>query len=310
MMGLRQFAGTIGGVDFEELPGSPRITVNSDGMTAVRMLRILWSDQWAFIEAMTDKRQQTIASSPTTFDYPGFPGSWSNLSYMSKLQVDDIEIKPAFDGNQEGITVDASNNNIGAYDLAEVTITYRLYDKPSRRAVWTTRTNAVRPSRIWKFTSGQANGDPANPTKYLPDQEIMIPIYPFEWDRGIDDNASILNLSKAEEKVGLINSDSVNIGFGRESKRYPKNSLLFASFEVENVFRYAKADHAIVYRFIVAPAYLDNPDDFDNTDLNPWEFAYSAMDNSYIPIENQVDPDTPLFNEADFEPLFPWGSAV
>ena len=186
-----------------------------------------------------------------------------------------------------------------------------MYSDPRRRAIITTRTTATRVTQTWKLALGENLDYPVNPSRHLPAQEIMIPIEPYEWSDGIPKNAQIMNLEAAEKRIGKTNSDIIQIGFGRKVKTYPVNTLLFVSYEMENVWRYARYDHQIVYRFIVAPAYLANTSfDFNVLGISPFNFEYSSLDGAYMPIKNNINKDATLYQSTDFESLFPWGATI
>jgi len=308
----------VGNKSVEELIGSPNINVTSDGTKAVRTLRVAYADLWDVIDALTDKRQQLQTPDRERADFPGasskgFQGSWANGQYFTKLQVSDIEVKPAWDGNQENITVDSTLQDLGKYDKYEMTVTYSLYTEPKRRATWSTRTNAIRQGGDWAFAEGDAETDPANPMKYLPSQEIMIPVYSYEWRDDIGDNASILNLSAANARVGSVNSDKITIYFGRNKLEFPAGVLLFDSFEVENVTKYMRAEHEIYYRLIVAPAYLYEPSLYTGTnptnDGGAWNYEWSLKDGDFKHIQYSSDVSRKLFTSSAFANLFPWGAS-
>lgn len=117
-------------IAFEELEGSPRLRVNDQGTTAVRMFRVGWTDWQDFVRALVGTFR--VLGGATHFVPPiEFPG-------LPNLVVSDVQIEPLDPDNPDGtggVTLGARTN---AYPDggAKVTATYRtMFDEfsPARR---------------------------------------------------------------------------------------------------------------------------------------------------------------------------------
>lgn len=108
-----------GGIQFEELEGSPRIRGDSQGITAVRMFRVDWGDYTAFVGELAGLYRNIAGS--IVFDRPlPFPGG------NTDLLVDEVEVEP-FDGsNPIGTSILSLTQGLPSYSNgAKVTATYR-----------------------------------------------------------------------------------------------------------------------------------------------------------------------------------------
>ncbi|HEY4309846.1 MAG TPA: hypothetical protein VGN12_10380 [Pirellulales bacterium] len=114
-------------VAFEELAGSPRIRVNEQGTSAVRVFRVAWTDWQEFVRALIGTFR--VLGLATQFVPPiEFPG-------LPNLIVTDVQVEPFDPDNPDG----ATDINLGAFTNtytgggAKVTATYRtMFDEFSR----------------------------------------------------------------------------------------------------------------------------------------------------------------------------------
>jgi len=302
-------AGIIGGVSFEEMPGSPAISGKDNGMVATRHLRIAWSDIWTLYAALTDRTAIENTNSVSVADFPGYPGYWTDSNaFKTRLVVSDIEIDPSHDGRVKDITVD--NDDMGSYGKADVILTYTTYTEPKRRAFWSTRTSAVNVRGYTFDDSGKiADGESTNPLKHIPDQEIVVSILTEELNPGIPKEASIAEMIWPKLALGSSNSDRVTFWFGDQAKVFPKFTLMLVSYESTPTLRFGKQYQEIIYRFIVAPAYLyivDGPfvgttETFPiNGSNDAWQYGFSPQDNTFIKMDKSPVSSLPFYH------LFPW----
>jgi len=176
-------------VAFEELEGSPRIRVNEQGTTAVRVFRVAWDDWQDFVRDLIGTFR--VLGLATQFVPPiQFPG-------LPNLIVGDVQVEPFDAGNPDGaagITLGAYTNSYSAGG-AKVTATYRTMldeQSPSRRDLpnvpngtfltysadlGSQRTSI--PGRTWHWSSSTERvSDDINPGVLLPSG-----IFTLRWQR-------------------------------------------------------------------------------------------------------------------------------
>jgi len=313
------YAGTIGGVNYNEYAGSVSISVTESGIVARRRITIDWSDIWTLYAALIAR---PINKTPKTdlYDFPTWPGKYATSDiipnsekYKTRLVVSDFSYEPSFAGRQPGISADESNSGIASYDKADVILTYTTYTEPKRRSSFITRTSAVRVGSGYVFDDSgkEANGDQTSAIKNIPEQEIITPIWSEEIDENIPEQLSAADLAWAINAVGNSNSDKVSFWLGDNRMQFPTKTLMLASFEVNPVTRFGRQSKEIVYRFIIAPAYLyivDGPlygtetttFPLNNNQNDAWQYSFSEEDNTFVKMSKSPIDSVP------FAPLFPW----
>lgn len=106
-------------IPFEELQGSPRIALSSDGAIAVRKLIVPW-DQWDTLAAELYGYARDVAGSIALVEPLPFPGERPNLI------VDEIEVEPFEPSSPDGRDVVTLTSGVNRYAAgALLTITYR-----------------------------------------------------------------------------------------------------------------------------------------------------------------------------------------
>lgn len=107
------------GISFEELENSPRIRGDSQGITAVRMFKVDWSDYQAFVGELAGLYQNIAGS--IVFGKPlQFPGG------NTDLLVDEVEVEPFEGSSPVGTSIVNLTQGCSTYSTgAKVTATYR-----------------------------------------------------------------------------------------------------------------------------------------------------------------------------------------
>jgi len=177
-------------VAFEELEGSPRIRVNEQGTTAVRVFRVAWHDWQDFVRTLIGTFR--VLGLATHFVPPiEFPG-------LPSLIVSDVQVEPFDPDNPDGsagVTLGAFTNSYPDGG-ARVTATYRtMFDEisPSRNDLphvpdgtfltYTADLGSERmaiPGRAWRWagTSSERVADDINPGVLVPNG-----VFTLRWQR-------------------------------------------------------------------------------------------------------------------------------
>ena len=104
---------------FEELEGSPRISITADGVLAVRKLLAPW-DQWDALAEELFGVVHDVAGSIVLVEPLPFPGHCPNLT------VESIDVEPLDPGNPDGRDVTTLTSGANRYaGGALLTVTYR-----------------------------------------------------------------------------------------------------------------------------------------------------------------------------------------
>jgi hypothetical protein len=164
-------------VDFEELEGSPKISVSRRGMSGVRVFKINWSDWpdflgelWGYWVAVGGQSTYTPAAS-----FYGLPGMWP-----SDIQVDPFQPDSPLESS---ISLAGSQAN---YNYARVTVTYKPFPVSDRRmpqvpnGTFLIATGDVAaqymalPGRTWKWPDGTTVEDDFTPGILIPEESINL----------------------------------------------------------------------------------------------------------------------------------------
>ena len=323
---MSENAGTIGGVSFWELPGSPDFNITDDDASATRMLRVSWDDVDTLISKLTtvpfSSNTQLSLSSSTSIYHP-----WgTDVLTRVPLMVKSINVKPAWNGRQANIAADTRQDEgyIATYGKADVTITYGLEVQDKYRSTWEMGASFTQSGGQFSYAATDVNDmNPSLDEEQIgnavqivrPEPEITTRIRISEVSIP-DENAGklrdIANLVAAERAIGTINSDTVIFYFGAARKSFPAGQVLFYSWEVEPSIRFGKRTHEVVYHFkIFWPPYKNfgiglQGDDNDATDhgqILTWNYEHypeGTPPNDYRLV-------TPVkYQSSDFRLLFPW----
>ncbi len=175
-------------VSFEELEGSPRIRINEQGVTAVRLFHVAWSDWQEFARELIGTFR--VVGLATQFVPPiEFPG-------LPNLIVADLNVEPFDPANPSGDVGVSLGSATNAYLAggAKVTATYRtLFDEDSRSRkdlpkvpdgtllTYTADLGSERmavPGRSWRWSDGSRVADDVNPGLHVPSG-----VYTLRWQR-------------------------------------------------------------------------------------------------------------------------------
>jgi len=255
--------GTIGGVSYWELPGSPRIEYSEFDVRADRVFRIAWSDQQAFIDALTETPFTVSPALPiANYQYPSFPGNWANRrdnKYMTKLVVKSVSVEPAHDGRQQGITTASAsgsgNNQIASYTDAWVTVIYGIEIRDKHRSELITNPTS---KRTYGYTYQQDNEQALDVDEMFYNQEVVTRIRATELTDSSHDK-SIYELAQPNLALRKLNLNNINLFFPFGSKLFFAKQLLFTNYEVMPMVRFGKLTFELVYRFMLPPGYYDDP---------------------------------------------------
>jgi len=310
-------SGTIAGKSFWELPGSPTMDVGEDDCAGTRIMYVAWAD----VNAILFDLNQSIIDRPvsngnTDSSLSIWPGSYGLTdSWQTKLAVKNVNVSPAWDGNQKNITVDSDST--GSYDYALLTITYGLETEPRMRTLFTTRTKKRKIPTGYTFGSGLAEGDDAPVELLFPSQDIQTFIRTSDLNPDIPREQLIRNLEVIEFSVGTMSSGDMTLYHGGVPTTFPKNTVQFDSWEMRTTTRFGKLEDTIMYRFVVSEAYLfDRAGDaaygqHPYNNQNGFNRVWSLEDLDYIPLTEQAYnyPRNSLNQTINLNQLFPasWG---
>src|SRR5437870_5426429 len=112
---------TAKGISFEELEGSPVISVNNQGVSAARTFKVALDDYIAFCQEIIGVYQKIGSSvrSLPTIGVPGLPAT---------LLADDIRVEPFDPSKPDGSAITTIGNATNRYDNgAKITVVYKQH---------------------------------------------------------------------------------------------------------------------------------------------------------------------------------------
>jgi hypothetical protein len=288
------------GIQFEELDGSPRITINQQGVLATRSFKVGWTDWQNFAKELIGIWR--IIGAATQFVSPiAFPG-------LPNLIVSEVHVEPfqpdSPDGNA-GVTLGAATNSYAAGG-AKVTAQYRTqFDLNNRDRddlpqvpdgtflVYSAELAAevlTIPGRTFEWV-GTA------PAEMLPDDlnpGILIPSGDFtlDWQRVLQPPWTVIRGTR-----GKVNS-SVFLGA-------PAGCVLFLGAQVTRQFQFIEDGGfwQVEYRF------SENTKELSTGAKVGWNYFYKetpVAGEHWVEVRDQSGR-TPYL-AADFTPLFSFGT--
>ncbi|MCH8047500.1 MAG: hypothetical protein IID44_27715 [Planctomycetes bacterium] len=178
-------------IAFEELEGSPVVTITPQGTTAVRTFRVAWSD-WQDFAHLLVGRYRAVSCSFVFVRPMEFPE-------MPNLVVSDLKVEPFDPQNPDGSDVTTITRGTNTYPDAgaKVTATYKtLFDADNQSRAdlpgvptgtyltYTAELGAeyqTIPGRIWNWVG--AAGNPQLPPDINPGLLIPTGTYRLKWHR-------------------------------------------------------------------------------------------------------------------------------
>jgi|GEM_PF-7016151 len=282
-------ATTSGGINFEELEGSPKINISSQGIVATRRFLL------AFAAELIGLYRNVGGSVQVSLAMP-FPGPRANL------RVDTIDVEPFDPGNPNGADVLTLTSGVNRYAAAVVTAVYReQYDNsahpnfpavpPGTYVTYSAHLGAeyfTVPGRTWRWT---ASG------KDLPDDlpvGILDPVghYTLTWHNVLGPPWSAIRSLRGKVNGGAFMGA-------------PAGCLLFLGARSQTSFG-ANQDQAIwKVEYSFSERVRENQ--------YGWNYFYNQEEDAaagthWMQIEDKIAPHNGPYAAGDFSALFAYGS--